>query len=52
MKKGKKYDAVQDVREIREKLSVKYWKHTDLLKKDLKAIRKKYDIEIKEAKNH
>lgn len=41
MKKAKKYDAVQEAREIREKLSVKYFDHPDKLLEDLKAVRKK-----------
>jgi len=44
MKKSKKYDAVAEVRKIREKLSLKYWGNTDLLLQDLKAIRKKYKV--------
>ena len=42
MKEIKKFDAVQTMREIREKLSEKYWKHPDILKKEMEAIRKKY----------
>ncbi|WP_343704480.1 hypothetical protein [Chitinophaga sp.] len=42
MKKAKKYDAVQEVREIREKLSVKYFDNPDKLLEDLKAARKKF----------
>jgi len=38
------FNAVQAMREIREKLSEKYWQHTDLLKKDMEAIRKKYNF--------
>lgn len=44
MKKNKKFDAVKMMREIREKLSEKYWKHPDILKKEMDAIRKKYNI--------
>ncbi|MBN4049602.1 hypothetical protein JYT36_00070 [Bacteroidales bacterium AH-315-N07] len=44
MKKNNKFDAVQMMREIREKLSEKYWKHPNILKKEMKAIRKKYNI--------
>ncbi len=47
MNKNKKLDAVQMMREIREKLSEKYWKHPDVLKKEMEAIREKYDIKIK-----
>ena len=35
-------DAVKMMREIREKLSEKYWKHPDILKKEMEEIRKKY----------
>ncbi|MEK7263240.1 MAG: hypothetical protein AAB071_01870 [Bacteroidota bacterium] len=44
MKKNKEFDAVQEMRKIREKLSIKYWKHPDILKKEMEAIRKKYNI--------
>jgi hypothetical protein len=44
MKKNKKFDAVQMMRDIREMLSEKYWKHPDILKKEMEAIRKKYNI--------
>ncbi len=47
MNKDKKIDAVKMMRDIREKLSEKYWKHPDILKKEMKAIREKYDIKIK-----
>jgi hypothetical protein len=47
MNKNKKFDAVQTMRDIREKLSEKYWKHPDVLKKDMEVIRKKYDIKFK-----
>jgi hypothetical protein len=30
------------MKEFREKLSEKYWKYTDFLKKEMDAIRKKY----------
>ncbi len=32
MNKNKKFDAVQTMRDIREKLSEKYWKHPDFEK--------------------
>jgi hypothetical protein len=38
------FDAVQMMREIREKLSEKYWKHPEILKKEMEEIRKKYDF--------
>ena len=39
-------DAVKMMREIREKLSEKYWKHPDILKKEMEEIRKKYDFKV------
>lgn len=44
MNKNKKFDAVQMMREIREQLSEKYWKHPDILKKEMQAIREKYNL--------
>ena len=52
MNKNKKFDAVQMMREIREKLSEKYWKHPDILKKEMQAIREKYDIKLKKPQDH
>ncbi|MEO5648351.1 MAG: hypothetical protein ABIR03_00330 [Ginsengibacter sp.] len=46
MEKNKKFDAVQMMRDIREKLSEKYWKHPDILKKEMEAIQKKYNIKM------
>ncbi len=46
MKKNKKFDAVQFMRDIREKLSERYWKHPDVLKKDMQAIREKYNLQV------
>jgi hypothetical protein len=46
MKTNKEYDTVKAMREIREKLSEKYWKHPDILKQDMEAIRKKYGQKI------
>ena len=37
-------DSVKMMREIREKLSEKYWKHSDILKKEMEEVRKKYDL--------
>jgi len=48
-KAEKKFDAVQMMREIREKLSDRYWKHPELLKKEMDAIRKKYGIQPDKA---
>lgn len=47
MKKGKKYDAVQDAREIKEKLSLKYWDKPEELVKALKAARDKFGVQEK-----
>lgn len=41
-----KFDAVQMMREIREKLSEKYWKHRDILRKEMQAIREKYNLKL------
>jgi hypothetical protein len=46
MKQNKTFDAVKMMREIREKLSEKYWKHPDTLKKEMQAIRDKYNLKI------
>ncbi len=40
------FDAVKMMREIREKLSEKYWKHPDILKKEMEEIRKKYNFKL------
>jgi len=45
--KNKKFDAVQMMRDIREQLSEKYWKHPEILKDEMSAIRKKYNIKTK-----
>jgi hypothetical protein len=46
METNKKFDAVQMMRDIREKLSEKYWKHPDILKQEMEAIRLKYNLKI------
>ncbi|MCW3117635.1 MAG: hypothetical protein JWM28_1717 [Chitinophagaceae bacterium] len=46
MEKNKKFDAVQFMRNVREKLSEKYWKRPDILKKDMQAIREKYNLQM------
>lgn len=48
MEKNKKFDAVQMMRDIREKLSEKYWKHPDILKKEMEEIQKKYNINVED----
>jgi len=40
--KTKEFDAVKMMRDIREKLSMKYWKHPENLKNDLEKIKEKY----------
>ena len=40
------FDAVKMMREIREKLSEKYWKHPDILKKEMEEMRKKYHFKL------
>ena len=52
MENNKKLDAVKMMREIREKLSEKYWKHPDILKQEMEAIRQKYQINIVSEKLH
>ena len=39
-------DAVKMMRDIREKLSEKYWKNPDILKKEMEEIRKKYHFKL------
>ena len=45
--KKKKYNAVQEVRKIREKLSVKYWNNPELFTQDLKAASKRFNEHFK-----
>ncbi len=42
----KDFDAVKTMREIREELSEKYWKQPDILKQEMEAIRKKYNLDV------
>jgi hypothetical protein len=46
MEKTKNFDAVKAMRDIREKLSDKYWKHPDILKREMQAIREKYNLKV------
>lgn len=46
MKTNKQFDAVKMMRDIREKLSEKYWKHPDILKQEMEAIRQKYNLKV------
>ena len=48
----KKFDSVKMMREIREQLSEKYWKHPDILKKEMEEIRKKYNLKIEITKTN
>lgn len=50
MEQTKTFDAVEMMREIREKLSEKYWKNPELLKQEMKLIREKYHLNITELK--
>lgn len=50
MDKEKKFDAVKMMRDIREKLSKKYWKHPEILKKEMEEIRQKYNLKITTTK--
>ncbi len=47
MNKNKKFDAIKMMRNIREKLSERYWQHPDILKKEMEAVRKKYNLTLK-----
>ena len=44
----KKFDSVKTMVEIREKLSLNYWKHPDILKKEMEAIKEKYNLKLSE----
>jgi hypothetical protein len=50
MEPDKKNDAVKMMRDIREKLSQKYWKHPDILKKEMETIRQKYNLNVASIK--
>lgn len=50
MEQNKTFDAVKMMREIREKLSEKYWQHPDILKQEMQKIREKYHLDIPELK--
>jgi hypothetical protein len=52
MNDNKNFDAVQMMREIRENLSLKYWKNPDILKKEMEAIREKYHLKIETIKSN
>ncbi len=49
MKKNKPYDAVAEARKIKEEMSLKYYGNIDLLLKDLKEVRKRYKLRLKQA---
>jgi hypothetical protein len=46
------FNAVDMMREIREKLSERYWKHPDILQKDMEEIRTKYNFNSGEPQRH
>lgn len=48
MEQNKTFDAVKMMREIREKLSEKYWKNPEILKQEMQKIREKYNLKISE----
>ena len=50
MKTNKQFDAVKMMRNIREKLSEKYWENPDILKQEMEAIRKKYNLQVTPSK--
>lgn len=51
MSKEIKIDAVKMMRDIREKLSEKYWNQPDILKNEMELIRKKYNLNISTPKS-
>jgi hypothetical protein len=50
-KKEKSIDAVKMMRDIRDRLSEKYYKNSDALFKDMEKIRKKYKLNSKTVKS-
>ena len=52
MKTNKKFDSVKMMRDIREKLSEKYWKHPDILKQEMEVIRQKYNLKVAAPKTN
>ena len=46
METNKKFDTVKMMRDIREKLSERYWKHPDILKQEMEVIRQKYNLNV------
>jgi hypothetical protein len=50
METNKTFDAVKMMREIREQLSEKYWKHPEILNHDMVEIRRKYQMPEPETK--
>ena len=45
------FHTVEMMREIREKLSEKYWQRNNILKQDMEAVRKKYNFNVNDNKN-
>lgn len=46
MENNNEFDAVQMMRDIREKLSERYWNNPDVLKKEMQEIREKYNFNV------
>jgi len=44
MKEKNNANTLQELREIREKLSEKYWNNSTLLKKEMGGIQQKYNL--------
>lgn len=44
--KAKNIKPLKELREIREKMSVRYWKNNETLKSDMKKIREKYKLKL------
>jgi hypothetical protein len=49
-KKKEKMDAVKMMRDIRDRLSERYYNNADALHKDMESIRKKYKLVSKTTK--
>lgn len=46
METNNEFDAVQMMRDIREKLSERYWNNPDVLKKEMQEVREKYNFNV------
>ena len=47
--KAKEFDAVDYMRQVRDKLGEKYFNDTEMLLKELKKIQKKFNMKVKKA---